>query len=340
MSSPSRAERRSASNRPSSSACGRRARSSTAAADSDEPIYGLTSALGANTGKPLAPDERTRFQVDAVRARAVGVGPAMDEERVRAIMFVRAAGMAQGGSGVSLPVFRALVDALNQRIYPAVPAWGTISVSDLPPLSHIALVLIGEGRGLRRRPARSRTRRARARGARAGRARPQGRPRAGERERCDRRQRVSRARRSCAAARSARRHRRAVVRGLSRESVAACGAGAGRSPGAGAGRGGAAACAARLRAARSRMPAPRAASRIRCRFAASRKCMAPRRTRSRTPSSTSRSSSTRPPTARASTSKRARSHRTATSTSPASRSPMRRSASASRRSRRSSSSAA
>jgi histidine ammonia-lyase len=105
----------------------------------------LTSALGANTGKPLAPDERTRFQVDAVRARAVGVGPAMDEERVRAIMFVRAAGMAQGGSGVSLPVFRALVEALNQRVCPVVPAWGTISVGDLPPLSHIALVLIGEG---------------------------------------------------------------------------------------------------------------------------------------------------------------------------------------------------
>ena len=116
-----------------------------AAAESDEPIYGLTSALGANTGRTLAPEERTRFQVDAVRARAVGVGPAMDEERVRAIMFVRVAGMAQGGSGVSLAVFRALADALNRRIYPVVPAWGTISVSDLPPLAHIALVLIGEG---------------------------------------------------------------------------------------------------------------------------------------------------------------------------------------------------
>lgn len=115
------------------------------AAESDEPIYGLTSALGANTGKPLAPDERARFQVNAVRARAVGVGPAMDEERARAIMFARVAGMAQGGSGVSIPVFQALVDALNRRIYPAVPAWGTISVSDLPPLAHIALVLIGEG---------------------------------------------------------------------------------------------------------------------------------------------------------------------------------------------------
>jgi histidine ammonia-lyase len=116
-----------------------------AAADSDQPIYGLTSALGANTGKALAPEERARYQLDTIRARAVGVGPTMDEERVRAIMFARVAGMAQGGSGVSVAVFRALVDALNRRIFPVVPAWGTISVGDLPPLSHIALVLIGEG---------------------------------------------------------------------------------------------------------------------------------------------------------------------------------------------------
>ena len=116
-----------------------------AAADSDQPIYGLTSALGANTGKALAPEERTRYQLDTIRARAVGVGPTMDEERVRAIMFARVAGMAQGGSGVSVAVFRSLVDALDRRIFPVVPSWGTISVADLPPLSHIALVLIGEG---------------------------------------------------------------------------------------------------------------------------------------------------------------------------------------------------
>ncbi|HET7031877.1 MAG TPA: aromatic amino acid lyase, partial [Casimicrobiaceae bacterium] len=116
-----------------------------AAADADQPIYGLTSALGANTGKALAPEERTRYQVDTIRARAVGVGPTMDEERVRAIMFARVAGMAQGGSGVSVAVFRALVDALNRRVWPVVPGWGTISVGDLAPLSHVALVLIGEG---------------------------------------------------------------------------------------------------------------------------------------------------------------------------------------------------
>jgi histidine ammonia-lyase len=115
------------------------------AADSDQPIYGVTSALGANTGKVLASGERALYQMRAVRARAVGVGPLMPEDHVRAAMFARAVGMAQGGSGVSVGVFQALVEALNQDIYPAVPAWGSISVADMPPLSHIALVLIGEG---------------------------------------------------------------------------------------------------------------------------------------------------------------------------------------------------
>jgi histidine ammonia-lyase len=53
--------------------------------------------------------------------------------------------MAQGGSGVSVAVFRSLLDALNRRVYPCVPVWGSISVADMPPLSHLALVLIGEG---------------------------------------------------------------------------------------------------------------------------------------------------------------------------------------------------
>ena len=115
------------------------------AAEGGESIYGLTSALGANTGKALAPEERELYQTRAVRARAVGVGPAMPEDQVRAAMFARIAGMAQGGSGVSVVVYRALVDALNGGLYPCVPAWGSIGVADMPPLSHIALVLIGEG---------------------------------------------------------------------------------------------------------------------------------------------------------------------------------------------------
>ena len=115
------------------------------AATGDTPVYGLNSALGANTGAPLAADEQQRYQMYAVRARAVGIGPALPEDRVRAAMAARAAGMAQGGSGISVAVFRALLAALNNRLCPHVPSLGSIGVADLPQMSHIALALMGEG---------------------------------------------------------------------------------------------------------------------------------------------------------------------------------------------------
>src|SRR4249920_2812813 len=59
------------------------------AAQGDQSVYGLTSALGANTGKVVAPTDRVAYQVSAVRARAVGVGAAMEADRVRAAMFAR-----------------------------------------------------------------------------------------------------------------------------------------------------------------------------------------------------------------------------------------------------------
>ena len=118
------------------------------AASGDDPVYGLNSALGANTGAALAPEDQPLYQMRAVRARAVGVGPPLPEDRVRAAMFARAAGMAQGGSGVSISVFEALVAALNRGVVPRVPAWGSIGVADLPQMSHVALALIGEGEAL------------------------------------------------------------------------------------------------------------------------------------------------------------------------------------------------
>ena len=114
-------------------------------ASSSTPIYGLNSALGANTGQPLAPDDRAEYQRRAVRARAVGVGPAYDRASVRAMLFARAAGLRVGGSGASPAVLDALVAFLNRGVHPVVPRFGSISVADLPQLSHLALPLLGEG---------------------------------------------------------------------------------------------------------------------------------------------------------------------------------------------------
>jgi histidine ammonia-lyase len=110
-----------------------------------EPIYGVNSALGANTGAPLAPDDFAEYQLRAIRARAVGVGPPYDRESVRAMLFARIAGMAQGGSGVSLSVLEGLCEFVNRDIVPVVPRIGSISVADLPQLAHLALPLVGEG---------------------------------------------------------------------------------------------------------------------------------------------------------------------------------------------------
>ena len=70
------------------------------AAEGDTPVYGLNSALGANTGEPLAPDEHARSTRCARCARAPSASVRRSAtDVVRATMFARAAGMARGRLG-------------------------------------------------------------------------------------------------------------------------------------------------------------------------------------------------------------------------------------------------
>ena len=111
----------------------------------DRPVYGLTTALGAGVDTRLATDDLIAFQLRVPQARAVGVGSALPREAVRAMMAARIAGMAAGGSGVSLPVFAGLVEALNAGFHPVVPSLGSIGAADLAPLAHMARALLGDG---------------------------------------------------------------------------------------------------------------------------------------------------------------------------------------------------
>ena len=109
----------------------------------DLPVYGLTTGLGAGVDTKLATDDLIAFQMRVPLARAVGVGAALPREAVRAMMAVRVAGMAAGGSGVSLPVFSGLVAALNAGFHPVVPSLGSIGAADLAPLAHMGRALLG-----------------------------------------------------------------------------------------------------------------------------------------------------------------------------------------------------
>jgi histidine ammonia-lyase len=112
---------------------------------SDEPIYGLTTGLGAAVDTRLEANDATAFQRRAIMARAVGVGDYLGIEEVRATLFVRLAGISQGASGLS-PAFAHTIEAmLNHRVHPRVRRIGTLGESDLSALAGLFLPFAGEG---------------------------------------------------------------------------------------------------------------------------------------------------------------------------------------------------
>lgn len=113
-------------------------------AAADAPVYGLTTGLGAGVDTRLSMEDRAAFQRRTIPARAVGVGPRLPVETVRAMMLIRAAGIAAGGSGASEELVGALVAALNAGFHPVIPSIGSIGADDLAPLAHLGRALLGD----------------------------------------------------------------------------------------------------------------------------------------------------------------------------------------------------
>jgi histidine ammonia-lyase len=122
-----------------------RSRATVDALAHDTSIYGVNLGLGALQTIGIAPEANERFQQNILKSHAVGVGPEYDVETVRAIMIARINGMARGGSGVHPGVVDLLIAMLNEAVHPIVPSRGSIGMSDLSPLAHLALPLIGLG---------------------------------------------------------------------------------------------------------------------------------------------------------------------------------------------------
>lgn len=118
-----------------------------ALAKSDTPVYGISTGFGALATKHVPADYRTQLQKSLIRSHAAGMGPVVEREVVRALMFLRAKTLASGRTGVRPEVLETLIALLNAGITPVVHEYGSLGCSgDLAPLSHCALVLMGEGR--------------------------------------------------------------------------------------------------------------------------------------------------------------------------------------------------
>ncbi|QQX57431.1 HAL/PAL/TAL family ammonia-lyase [Pseudomonas chlororaphis] len=107
-------------------------------------IYGVTTGLGAAVDVTLVqPDDDLQRRIPL--GRAVGLGRLATRTELRAIIAARLAGLAQGRSGISQASADSLLALLNAGIEPEVPLLGSLGESDLAPLAHLSLALIGEG---------------------------------------------------------------------------------------------------------------------------------------------------------------------------------------------------
>ena len=115
--------------------------------DSTTPVYGISTGFGDLSQIWISPQEREALQRNLILSHAAGVGECLPEDVVRAAMLMRANSLVKGYSGIRLATVEMLLELLSRGVYPAVPCKGSVGASgDLSPLSHIALVLMGEGK--------------------------------------------------------------------------------------------------------------------------------------------------------------------------------------------------
>ncbi|MFQ5907791.1 MAG: histidine ammonia-lyase [Thermoplasmata archaeon] len=108
--------------------------------------YGVTTGIGELANVTIPGDDLRQLQRNIARSHAAGAGEPLREDVLRAMMVLRANGLAKGHSGVRPVLVELLCQMLNEGVHPLVPRKGSVGASgDLAPLAHMTLVMIGEG---------------------------------------------------------------------------------------------------------------------------------------------------------------------------------------------------
>ena len=105
-------------------------------AHSETPAYGISTGFGALANRHIPNQLRTQLQKSLIRSHAAGMGPAVERDVVRGIMFLRAKTLASGRTGVRPVVLQTMVDVLNAGITPVVASsvhWAAPATSRRSP---------------------------------------------------------------------------------------------------------------------------------------------------------------------------------------------------------------
>lgn len=107
-----------------------------------KPVYGINTGFGIFSETQISDDQTLNLNRNLIISHALGTGPDLPPEVVRAAMLIRANTLAAGYSGARPAILENLIAMLNAGLTPVIPSQGSLGSSgDLAPLAHLALVL-------------------------------------------------------------------------------------------------------------------------------------------------------------------------------------------------------
>ncbi|KAF2328370.1 HAL/PAL/TAL family ammonia-lyase [Flavobacterium nitrogenifigens] len=118
-------------------------------------IYGVNTGFGPMAQYRIKESDQIQLQYNLIRSHSSGTGKPLNAECVKAAILARLNTLSLGNSGVHSSVIHLMAELINRDITPLIFEHGGVGASgDLVQLSHLALVLIGEGevfyKGVRR----------------------------------------------------------------------------------------------------------------------------------------------------------------------------------------------
>nr|WP_315223910.1 aromatic amino acid ammonia-lyase [uncultured Flavobacterium sp.] len=109
-------------------------------------IYGVNTGFGPMAQYRIKESDQIQLQYNLIRSHASGTGKPLSPVFAKAAILARLNTLSLGNSGVHPSVIHLMAELINRDITPLIFEHGGVGASgDLVQLSHLALVLIGEG---------------------------------------------------------------------------------------------------------------------------------------------------------------------------------------------------
>jgi len=112
-------------------------------------VYGINTGFGPMVNFKVNKKDQIKLQYNLIRSHSSGMGAVLPSKVVKIIMIIRLHTFLQGKSGVSQSLINTLSNYIDNGICPDIYEHGGVGASgDLVQLAHLALGIIGEGKGV------------------------------------------------------------------------------------------------------------------------------------------------------------------------------------------------